>query len=489
MERSPAEPSDPNDDGGLDRVVARLGLWCKRTTPGLAQVEFVDESVRRLVAYRLRAELAAVPIPLTEVALSAETPEAPAADQLIERLRDTPVGVVSVDGFAAAFPYDAPKLADSIYRLNVKRESLVSPGHRQIWWVPAYLAELLEKAAPDLESWIQLKLRLTVAGPGTRVFSFMDFFAARLAPQVMQEAPTVSTDPLEARRSAQDVLRRFQRAVEQGTSPVEAIHSLVRPAVERLRRVTLTDQARELERQSVENALQLEASKGPLGAESTSLDVFISYAGRDKQWAVWLDFVLREAGYATRLQEYDFTPGESFPRAIHEALIASRFVVCLLSPAYLDSRWCGEEWQTALTKRKLFPVRIADCKPDGLLAIHAFVDAAGLAEGEAEKRILEGLAKLEGRSVRPKHRPAFPSRAPAPTRPAFPGKLPLIWNIQEARNPYFTGRDEMLRRLHEDLALSEQAALTQAISGLGGVGKTQLALEYAYRHANEYEGV
>lgn len=65
----------------------------------------------------------------------------------------------------------------------------------------------------------------------------------------------------------------------------------------------------------------------------------------------------------------------------------------------------------------------------------------------------------------------------APVPPAFP------------RNPNFTGRVELLEQLHKTLRSGRPAAVTQAISGLGGVGKTQLALEYAYCHQEEYEVV
>ena len=53
------------------------------------------------------------------------------------------------------------------------------------------------------------------------------------------------------------------------------------------------------------------------------------------------------------------------------------------------------------------------------------------------------------------------------------------------RNPFFTGREDQLQAIHTALTSRGRAAL----SGLGGIGKTQTALEYAYRHQAEYNHV
>ena len=62
-------------------------------------------------------------------------------------------------------------------------------------------------------------------------------------------------------------------------------------------------------------------------------------------------------------------------------------------------------------------------------------------------------------------------------------------NIPHLRNRNFTGREIILTDLRKALSSGKPAALTQAISGLGGIGKTQIALEYAYRHQSDYDVV
>ncbi len=69
--------------------------------------------------------------------------------------------------------------------------------------------------------------------------------------------------------------------------------------------------------------------------------------------------------------------------------------------------------------------------------------------------------------------------------------LSPYWHLPYQRNPFFTGRESVLQQLHDTLTHEHTAVLSQSytLSGLGGIGKTQTAIEYAYRHANDYAAV
>jgi NB-ARC domain len=70
------------------------------------------------------------------------------------------------------------------------------------------------------------------------------------------------------------------------------------------------------------------------------------------------------------------------------------------------------------------------------------------------------------------------SRAAGPER--------RLWGQVPPRNPGFTGRDALLSRIRDAL-LAGDRTVVQALQGMGGVGKTQLAVEYAHRFADSYD--
>jgi tetratricopeptide (TPR) repeat protein len=96
------------------------------------------------------------------------------------------------------------------------------------------------------------------------------------------------------------------------------------------------------------------------------------------------------------------------------------------------------------------------------------------------------------RAVR-EHLTAFilAQNAETPTAPATT-EVRLGWRVR-FRLPlgaaYFTGRDVELDAIDAALGVADRAVVTQAITGLGGVGKSQLAARYVHKRAGEYDVV
>ncbi|MGH3868082.1 MAG: FxSxx-COOH system tetratricopeptide repeat protein [Pseudonocardiaceae bacterium] len=226
------------------------------------------------------------------------------------------------------------------------------------------------------------------------------------------------------------------------------------------------------------------------------VDFFVSHAGRDHAWAEWVAWHLVEAGYTVELDSWDWAAGENFVTKMHGALDAAERVVALFSPAYFeDIHYTTGEWTSAMTKNdegehQLVPVQIEPCTVPRLLRPLLLVELFDLDEGEAVQRL---LAAARG-PARPDGKPGFPGRgrvglltSGGEIGPRLPGVLPAVWNVGP-RNPGFVGRDATLVHLRERLR-SGGTAVVQALHGMGGVGKTQVAIEYAHRYAGAYDVV
>ena len=228
-----------------------------------------------------------------------------------------------------------------------------------------------------------------------------------------------------------------------------------------------------------------------MGFVNEKRDFFISYCVADKSWAIWVAAVLENAGYSVFVQAWDIKPGDDFINKIERYLSNTEYFVLILSKNYFKSHYCMSELESALNRysqidgneRYLFPVRIDDVIPDGLLASIVYLDLYGIGDEEqAKKRLLQGV----DRSSIPRRATTFPgiNKLSKPQLIQYPGEFPI--NNLQARNPYFVGRSELLEKINEQFHIREVICLTQVITGLGGIGKTQMALEYAHRYGAKY---
>src|SRR3954467_1639234 len=155
-----------------------------------------------------------------------------------------------------------------------------------------------------------------------------------------------------------------------------------------------------------------------------------------------------------------------------EAYFASAF-----GAAELRAAFAGSAAQAAIVPVLVEPVTLPP-----LYAPLIPLNLTGLDEAAAAARLRTRLA-----GGRPTGPPPFPHRNAEPSgRPGFAGALPAVWKVPP-RNPRFTGRDGILAGLRRGLDAGEATLAVQALYGLGGVGKTQLALEYAHRFAADYD--
>jgi tetratricopeptide (TPR) repeat protein len=247
--------------------------------------------------------------------------------------------------------------------------------------------------------------------------------------------------------------------------------------------------------------------------------VFISYSHdstEHKDRVLSLANRLRQDGVDATIDQYEVSPPEGWPVWMERQVRESDFVLVVCTETYLKraerredpGKGHGVIWESVLTYQQIYdagsknerfipvlleggershipaPLKSATsygcATEDGYWELYArLTDQHGKSKPE--------LGKLKSLPVRDKKQQApslEPLQEPAPAASQLGGASPL-WHIPHDRNPVFTGRIEALEELRIDLLTNGW----QALYGLGGIGKTQIAVEYVYRHKQEYSAV
>ncbi|GCD43059.1 FxSxx-COOH system tetratricopeptide repeat protein [Streptomyces paromomycinus] len=227
------------------------------------------------------------------------------------------------------------------------------------------------------------------------------------------------------------------------------------------------------------------------GNTGSAEHITISYAGFNRPWAAWISHQLEQLGHGTTMLRWDPPADSPLTEELAGLLAAEGRLLMVLDDWYFKlGPKTHDEWTTALQEvvpdhaDRFAAVSVATQRLPATASVLRPADLRDLDAVEANRRVLNRLGVPAG-ARRPTE--------PAANAPRFPNDPPEIWNIPR-RNNRFTGRDTALEELHGKLAgpvpgLGQPLETRIALYGISGVGKSQIAAEYAHRFGNDYDVV
>ena len=226
------------------------------------------------------------------------------------------------------------------------------------------------------------------------------------------------------------------------------------------------------------------------GVPTKAIEVFYSYTKRDEALLEQLEkhlSSLRRQNLVTHWHSRLIIPGTNYEEEISAHLNTASIILLLVSADFIDSDYCyGTEVMRAVERHaakeaSVIPILLRPVDYEGT----PFAKLKGLPTNgkpitswtkreEAFLDVARGIRKVIEEIRTPSISPQCISQT--------------FWHVPYRRNPYFTNQVTILTHLYNTLRLEKTAILTQQqdISGLGGFGKTQIALEYAYRYCDAY---
>ncbi|HXX21851.1 MAG TPA: tetratricopeptide repeat protein [Terriglobia bacterium] len=208
---------------------------------------------------------------------------------------------------------------------------------------------------------------------------------------------------------------------------------------------------------------------------------------------------LRNDGIDCRIDQHEVSPPEGWPRWCRNQVQESQFVLVVCTEKYKEryegkapaGEGKGAKWEGFIITLELYE---AEGKNTKFIPVVFSSQDADFIPQELRAATHYDLSAPEGYDNLFRHLTDQPTRkksAVAPQVKAMPllaRKQPFsgpLWNVPIPRNRFFTGREEVLRDVKKQLHAGGLVALT----GMGGVGKTQIAAHFAHEHRGEYSAM
>ncbi|SPE99762.1 FxSxx-COOH system tetratricopeptide repeat protein [Streptomyces sp. MA5143a] len=215
-------------------------------------------------------------------------------------------------------------------------------------------------------------------------------------------------------------------------------------------------------------------------------DVYISFVPQDSAWANWAGAVLGKEGYKVHMAQEGTVEGAPLREEIERGVEAASHTLIVYSEAYIRSARFRTTSEAVYASGDLRDVHQSitmkvERVERGRPFTDQLVDLTRCGTGEAGRQAL-----LHGFGRTPESLSDSTFDGDEPKLPRYPGSEPPVWNLS-LRTTSFTGRTELLENIRERLWQEGNRALV--LKGMGGVGKTLLAQEFAHRYKSDYDVV